>query len=256
MRLLKTEKTVSTIAFSRLVIAQATTPLIHDATDLKYNDTQHTPELLAAATGFLNRFFHPRVPLAPTNILAGNGLTSLLDTLFFNLADEGNVVLVPTPSYGMFFHDLTTRNGLHVCSVPCDDITKARFRQHVRPGRPPPELFKRLTEAAEAQRKLGREVKAVLIANPENPLACCYSQGMLRWIVKWCEQEGVHLVVDEVYALSGGEVFNSMLSLELGEMRENVHVLYGMAKVSGFKSPFWGACFAPILTRLVPRILD
>lgn len=199
--------------------------------DLKYNDTQHSPHLPAAAAQFLNHFLHPRIPLSPANILAGNGLTSLLDTLFFNLADEGNVVLVPTPSYGMFFHDLATRNGLRVCPVPCDDITKARFRQHVRPGRPPPELFNRLSDAATAQRQLGRQVKAVMLANPENPLACCYSQGMLRWIVEWCEQEGVHLVVDEVYALSGGDVFNSVLGLELGDMRDNVHVLYGMAKV-------------------------
>lgn len=234
MRLLMIEGTVSA---AMLIVPAYSTRLSQNISDLSYNDTQQSPELPAAAASFLNHFFHPRVPLAPNNILAGNGLTSLLDTLFFNLADEGNVILVPTPSYGMFFHDLTTRNGLHVCPVPCDDITKARFRQHVRPGRPPPELFKRLSEAADAQRKLGREVKAVLIANPENPLACCYSQGMLRWIVKWCEQEGLHLVVDEVYALSGGDIFNSVLTLELGEMRENVHVLYGMAKVSLVKTP-------------------
>lgn len=96
----------------------------------------------------------------------------------------------------------------------------------------------RLADAAAAQRRLGRPVRAVVLANPEDPLACCYSPGMLRWVVRWCEEEGAHLVVDEGLALSGdrggggGEnVFNSVLSLELGKMRENVHVLYGMTKV-------------------------
>lgn len=131
----------------------------------------------------------------------------------------------------MFGHDSTTRNGLHIVPVPCDDITMARFRQHVRPGRPRPELLNRLSAAAEGQRGLGRKVAAVIIANPENPLGCCYTGEILRWLVRWCGQEGAHLVVDEMYALGGGEAFTSVLSSDLGEMRENVHVLWGMSKV-------------------------
>lgn len=185
----------------------------------------------------MNHFFHPHVALQPrSNILVANGLTALLDTLFFNLTEAGgaDVVLVPTPAYGMFAHDAATRNGIHVVPVPCDDIVLARFRQHVRPGRPPPELLARLDAAARAQRLLGRRVAAVLVANPENPLACCYSREMLRWLVRWCEGHRVHLVVDEVYALGavGEGSFTSVLSLDLGEeMRENVHVLWGMSKV-------------------------
>ncbi|PSR99291.1 pyridoxal phosphate-dependent transferase [Coniella lustricola] len=201
--------------------------------NLKYNDTRCAPHLPAAAATFVNTFFHPRVVLTPTNILVANGLTALLDTLFFNLADAGAAVLVPTPSYGMFQHDLAARNGLHLVPVPCDDIIQARFRQHVRPGRPQPELLNRLKKAAQEQRALGRPVAAVLLANPDNPLAACYSSGMLRWIVKWCRLERVHLVVDEVYALSGGEEFQSVLHLGLDDMLENVHVLYGMSKDFG-----------------------
>lgn len=180
----------------------------------------------------MNQIFQPNIPLQTSNILAANGITALLDTLFFNLADADAAVLVPTPSYGMFRHNTETRNGLHFVSVPCDDITKARFRQHVRPGRPPPELLNRLGTAAQAQRLLGRKVAAVLVANPDNPLACSYSAGMLRWLLKWCKEQGAHLVVDEVYALSGGEDFTSVLALDLGDMLDNVHVLYGMSKVT------------------------
>lgn len=212
-------------------------------TDLKSNDPQQSPELPTAAAQFLNYFLRPRVSLAPSNILAGNGLPALLDTLFFNLADPGDAILIPTPGSLFALTTTTTRHGLHLCPVPCDDITRARFRQHVRPGRPPPELWARLADAAAAARRLGRPVRAVVLANPEDPLACCYSPGMLRWVVRWCEEEGAHLVVDEGLALSGdrggggGEnVFNSVLSLELGEMREKVHVLYGMSKVG------WWSC--------------
>lgn len=180
----------------------------------------------------------PHIALAPGNILVANGLTALLDTLFFNLADPGTAILVPTPSYGMFYHDATTRNGLHLVAVPCDDIIKARFRQHIRPGRPQAELLNRLDAAAADQLALGRKVAAVLIANPDNPTGLCYSSGMLRWIVRWCRDHKVHLVADEVYALTGGKVFTSVHSLDLGDMLENVHVLWGMSKVS-WKCSYW-----------------
>lgn len=205
---------------------------LHVPIDLTYSDTQGPPELKSAAANFINRFMRPHVSLEPGQLLVANGITALLDTLFFNLADADAAILLPTPSYGMFRHDSTTRNGLHLIPVPCDDITEARFRQHIRPGRPAPELLSRLSQAAEAQRKVGRKVAAVLIANPENPLPCCYSQEILRWIVRWCEKEGAHLVVDEIYALGGGDAFNSVLSLDLGEMLQNVHVLWGLSKVS------------------------
>lgn len=203
--------------------------------DLKYNDTQCAPALPAAAAEFMNEHFHPRVLLTASNVLAGNGVTALLDTLFFNIADEGDVVLVPTPSYGMFMHDVTTRNGLHLAGVPCDDITEARFRQHVRPGRPQPELIGRLELAVAEQRRLGRRVAALLIANPENPLGRCYTAEILWYLVGFCHEQGLHLVVDEIFALSGGDNFTSILSLPLNtrDSLSNVHVLWGMSKDFG-----------------------
>lgn len=181
----------------------------------------------------MNQAFRPRVLLTAGNILVGNGATALLDTLFYNIADDGAAVLVPTPSYGMFGQDVTARNGLHLVGVPCDDITEARFRQHVRPGRPQHELTSRLEFAAAEQRRLGRRVAALLIANPENPLGRCYTPEILWYLVKFCQREKLHFVVDEMYALSGGPNFTSVLSLDLRDALGNVHVLYGMSKDFG-----------------------
>lgn len=181
----------------------------------------------------MNHFFSPRILLTSSNIIVGNGVTALLDTLFFNLADEGEVVLYPTPSYGMFSHDVTTRNGIHLIGVPCDDITEARFHQHIRPGRPQPEIINRLETAAAEQRRLGRRVSALLIANPDNPYARCYTSELLRYMADFCQKESMHFVVDEIYALSGGANFTSVLSLDLRDAAGNVHVLFGMSKDFG-----------------------
>lgn len=218
---------------------------------LRYNDTQCAPGLPTAAAEFMNKHFHPRVLLTSSNILAANGATALLDTVFFNVADGGDVVLVPTPTYGMFLHDVAARNGLRLIGVPCDDITEARFRQHVRPGRPQPELVARLELAAAEQRRMGRRVAALLIANPENPLGRCYTGEVLWYLVEFCRREGLHFVVDEIYALSAGPSFTSVLSLDLKDGLENVHVVWGMSKDFGL-----GGCRVGFLATYNQRLYE
>ncbi|KAJ3329330.1 hypothetical protein HDU93_001044 [Gonapodya sp. JEL0774] len=75
---------------------------------------------------------------------------------------------------------------------------------------------------------------------PGNPLADCYTEAELLEMAIFCSERGLHLISDEIYALSefGGIVgtnttkFKSILSMELpkGLPLEKVHVLYGMSK--------------------------
>lgn len=182
----------------------------------------------------MNENFHARVPLTAGNILAANGATTLLDTLTYNIADEGDSILLPTPSYGMFAHDVSTRNGVRLVEVSCDDIPDERFT-----GSPPSEdgasrrseFVNRLEMAIEQETGEGRKVAGVLLANPENPLGRCYAAHMLLQVSQLCARCEIHLIVDEIYALSGDR-FSSMLSLGLDANFRNVHVLWGMSKVS------------------------
>ena len=50
-------------------------------------------------------------------------------------------------------------------------------------------------------------VKALVISNPHNPLGLCYTSEVLRALMVFCQERGLHLLVDEVYALSefGGD---------------------------------------------------
>ncbi|KAH0428537.1 aminotransferase class I and II [Colletotrichum camelliae] len=182
---------------------------------LGYNDTQGSSELLKAAADFMNEHFNARIPLTSDNILVANGATTLLDTLTYNIADEGDSILLPTPSYGMFAHDISTRNQVRLVEVPCDDIPDDRFTGQSTSngdGARQCEIVARMEDAIEKELSQGRKVAGVLLANPENPL--------------------VHLVVDEIYAMTGDN-FSSMLSLGLDTNFRNVHVLWGMSKDFG-----------------------
>lgn len=189
----------------------------------------------------MNENFKARIPLTPDNMLAANGATTLLDTLTYNIADEGDSILLPTPSYGMFAHDVTTRNSVRLVEVPCDDIPDERFTgTPSRQGEAscPSQLVMRLDAAIERELSQNRKVAAVLLANPENPLGRCYSAHVLLQVSRLCARHKIHLIVDEIYAISAGDGFSSMLSIGLDSNYKNIHVLWGMSKVrSSLSSP-------------------
>lgn len=159
---------------------------------------------------FLGRRFAPE-QLA---VLAGAG--SVLELLFHALADPGDGVLVPTPSYAGFWGDLEARNALKIVPVPTSvedgfKVSAARLDRAV----------------AEA----GRPVRALLFTTPNNPVGTVYSPGEIAAVLDWGEAAGVHVVLDEIYALSvhGPRAFTSGARVvpKLGPSR---HIVWAFSK--------------------------
>jgi aspartate/methionine/tyrosine aminotransferase len=90
----------------------------------------------------------------------------------------------------------------------------------------------------------GSSVKSLLIVNPVNPLGCIYDAALMADIADFCLEHDLHLVVDEIYALSvftnEPHEFKSIWSLPLPEkMRDSIHWLWGFSKdfcVNGFRA--------------------
>jgi aspartate/methionine/tyrosine aminotransferase len=146
--------------------------------------------------------------------MAGAG--AVLEALFHAIADAGEGVLVPTPSYAGFWPDLTLRDGLVI--VPVHTAAADSFR-----------LTPRLLDEAVAGSPV--PIRALLYTNPDNPLGRVASRSELEVLVAWARGTGVQLVVDEIYALSvfGASPFTSVASL--GEsLGEDVHVVWAFSK--------------------------
>lgn len=85
-------------------------------------------------------------------------------------------------------------------------------------------------------------ITALIITNPHNPLGQCYSEDNLLTFAKFCGRHDLHLVSDEVYALSTfvsdnapdtSSAFVSALSLDLASAKckeSRVHVVWSMSK--------------------------
>jgi 1-aminocyclopropane-1-carboxylate synthase len=107
--------------------------------------------------------------------------------LFYAIADPGDGILVPTPSYSGFWPDIETRDQLQV--IPAHTTSETGFRLTV-------ELLDAAVEAASVP------VRALLFTSPNNPLGWVYTRDELDEIVTWAEDRGIHLVLDELFAKS------------------------------------------------------
>lgn len=167
---------------------------------------------------FMGRTFLGRiVPAEHIAVLAGTG--SVLEILFHNIADPGDGILVPTPSYAGFWADLETRDRLKIVPVHTtitDDFT--------------------LTEGLldTAYESAGRPIRALLYTNPDNPTGKVRGADEIEMVIDWTERRGIHLVLDEVYALSihGDTPFVSGVSL-LPSLGDRIHALWAFSKDFG-----------------------
>lgn len=50
--------------------------------------------------------------------------------------------------------------------------------------------------------KDGLNVKALLLTNPNDPLGVMYSSSVILAAVNWARRRSIHILVDEIYALS------------------------------------------------------
>jgi aspartate/methionine/tyrosine aminotransferase len=172
-------------------------------------------EQLAA---FMSRAFLGRT-IAAEQLAVVAGAGAVLELLFHALADPGDGVLIPTPSYAGFWSDLETRDQLRVVPVHCS--SEDGFR-----------LSTRALDLALAQAEM--PVKALLFTTPNNPLGCVYRRDELLEVLDWSTRVGIHVVFDEIYALSvfGERAFVSAASLR-SELGPRVHVVWAFSKDFG-----------------------
>lgn len=198
---------------------------------LSYGPLSGSQDLLSAAAAFFNRFFDPAEPVVAGQVLAANGVTSLLNMMAWTLCDEGDGVLYTTPGFYMLDFDLSVRTGLVTVPVSMTDL-KDPFRPDGSA-----ELIEALEAAADnARDKLNVKCRMLCLSNPSNPQGRWYSKETLEALASWCAQRQMHLVVDEIYALSsfsnlhqdhGHSGPTSILNICA---QENVHCLYGLSK--------------------------
>jgi xeroderma pigmentosum group C-complementing protein len=201
-----------------------------DRTSLTYHEGPFgSRRLREAMAELITSYFYPASPITSDNILFTSGVTSLNAVCALCLTDPKDGILLGQPIYGSFNGDF---------SVPSScQLIYASFQGDDPFG---PSAVIRYEEAfLKARDENGVSVRALLICNPHNPLGRCYPRETLVALLQFCQKYQIHLISDEVYALSVYEEDNStdgfvsVLSIEPANIGVNpalIHVLYGMSK--------------------------
>ncbi|KAI3535137.1 hypothetical protein CSPX01_11655 [Colletotrichum filicis] len=208
----------------------------------RYGDVMGPKELADAMSSFVNRYFGPARSVTSVDILVTNGVTSLIDMMAFGMCDPGEGIMVISPTYIMFPHDLCARAGVSLIKVNPEPI-ESQFDE-----KSAPLLIEAMSRAYIAALANGIVPKALLLCNPSNPCGRTYPSTSLVEIARFCGQKNMHLLSDEIYAMStfagttdaDGQTlppFTSVLSIQddppRGVLAENIHCMYGASKDFG-----------------------
>lgn len=190
-----------------------------------YGDTRGSAALRDAVAEFASSNFLGR-PIDADSVCTMAGAGSVLEAIFWALCDPGDGVLVATPGYAGFWMDLENRDGAVIVPVSTDPDDGFRIT---------PDALDRAWESTE------RPIRALLLASPDNPTGRVLGAAELSAIIDWTRSRSIHLVSDEIYALSvfGDAEFVSVS--DLTDLGDDVHIVWAISKdfaASGLRCGF------------------
>ena len=165
-------------------------PALSKKIDLKKEHIQYCDlRGLESTRNIMVQFFdkYLMIPnMDPEKLIINAGVSSLCESLSFSLFDEGDQILIPAPYYTGFEHDFTKRFKCEFIPVQLD----------------PAKDFRHNIEAFETAIKAYRNIKGILLTHPHNPTGEILSVEFQNQIISFSKKHELHLICDEIYALS------------------------------------------------------
>ncbi|KAF2715546.1 PLP-dependent transferase [Pleomassaria siparia CBS 279.74] len=175
------------IEFLKTTVEKKTSKKVFELPDANGGDVV----LRNALASFFNTYFKPIHAVSPEHIVITAGASDAIENLIHAVCDEGDSVIVPGPYwYGL---DTILKGRANVNIVVAHPPTYRNYDNYLLPS---------LQAAYDFSADRSR-IKAVLICNPSNPLSRCYPKKSLVECMEFCQERGLHLISDELYALTG-----------------------------------------------------
>ncbi|KAH7232496.1 pyridoxal phosphate-dependent transferase [Fusarium solani] len=225
---------------------------------LTYGDgTTGSKRLKLALAHFLNKYLNPHKKIDLSHITITNGCSAAIEHIAWAVGDGGDGFLITKPFFRAFIPTFGLRVDTEVIQVPCHDVDP--FCEDV------VEKYEARLQEAKAQ---GKKIAGILLCNPHNPLGRCYPEGTLVRLMEFCQKHQLHLISDEVYAMSTWTnhespttPFTSCLSIDPTGIIDPslIHVVWGVSKDFGSNGIRLGSIISqsnPLLhNALVPAAL-
>ena len=118
--------------------------------------------------------------ITPDDVFIGNGVSEVVNFALMPLLDDGDEVLVPSPSYSLWGNSVLLAGGKPVFYV-CDE------QAHWYP------------DINDIRSKITSKTKAIVIITPNNPTGVVYPVEILLQIVDLAREHGLIVFSDEIY---------------------------------------------------------
>ena len=150
---------------------------------------------------FLQRHVFKNCIISHQELICASGCVALLHQLAIVLFEPGDGVMIPLPFYPAFIHDFYYIGQVTVFGIDLPKTNKNNGKNEN--GGFNKEIYTCLLQDT-YDRALSENhmIKAILICNPDNPTGYIYSREELLCIYDFCQANNVHLIMDEIYALS------------------------------------------------------
>lgn len=177
----------------------------------------------------LCNFFHEHlhlndsVELTPDRMIITGGAACAFVVYSYMLTDVNNVILIPRPYYSYIDHNVSVATENQVFRCPLIDQENGIFKLSR-------ECFEHGYQQALAK---GFNPRMILLINPNNPLSDIYDEIALLPILQFAAEKGLHVVIDEIYALSTFVTcsFQSILNYQfLLPDSDRTHFLWSFSK--------------------------
>ncbi|KAI8908138.1 pyridoxal phosphate-dependent transferase [Powellomyces hirtus] len=191
---------------------------------LTYGTMYGSDHLRGNLARLFNTYLKPAKDVTADNITVHAGCGATLSNVAQALTNPGEGILIPCPFYGGFEFDLTMyaqAKLIHVQTKSTDE-------------------FLVTVDALETAFKIaedeGTHVSALLLTNPGNPLGRALSPSTLLPLLQWAKRRNLHVISDEIYALSTfseSNPFVSVLSMPDLPDPDHTHVVWSFSKDFG-----------------------
>ena len=118
--------------------------------------------------------------ITPDDVFIGNGVSEVVSFALTPLLNDGDEVLVPSPSYSLWGNSVYLEDGKPVFYT-CDE--KANWYPDI----------------SDMKKKINDRTKALVIINPNNPTGALYPKEVLQQIVDLAREHHLIIFSDEIY---------------------------------------------------------
>lgn len=133
--------------------------------------------------------------LESNHLAASSGSTAVVELCAWILCNEGDVAMMPAPCYPVYTQDIKMKAGVERYDIVTHhELSEIQHGSILNIGH--------LETAVRSLNEKGKVVRMLLLTNPDNPTGIIYSKKQIEEITKWCIKNKIHLVVNELYALS------------------------------------------------------